>query len=231
MNKYLNPKKYFYFLKNKVVFSKKSYSQAGEDLILDFLLNEKRNGFYVDVGAHHPFKLSNTYFFYKKRGWRGINIEPSENNFKLFKLARKNDTNLNIGIGNTEDKRQFFVFKESTLSTFSSENAEKYQKMGHVLVDKIPLTILPLSHVLEKYCGSKEIDFITVDTEGYDLEVLKSNNWKRFRPRFIIVETVEYKKGDFGEKIENKFSEFMKEIKYKKIADTYINTIYVRIEK
>ena len=88
---------------------KYSYSQLGEDLILDFFLKGKGSGFYVDVGAYHPINLSNTYKFYK-RGWSGINIEPNYTKFRLFEEQRSKDINLNIGIGGASLKAQFFVF-------------------------------------------------------------------------------------------------------------------------
>src|SRR3989344_8171155 len=97
---------------------KYSYSQLGEDLILDFFLKGKGSGFYVDVGAYHPINLSNTYKFYK-RGWSGINIEPNYTKFRLFEEQRSKDINLNIGIGGASLKAQFFVFDADTLSAFS----------------------------------------------------------------------------------------------------------------
>src|SRR3989339_633328 len=88
---------------------KYSYSQTGEDIIIDFFLKEKKSGFYIDVGAYHPVNLSNTYKFYK-RGWNGVNIEPNHNKLSLFKNQRTRDINLNIGIGQNETKSKFFIF-------------------------------------------------------------------------------------------------------------------------
>lgn len=200
-------------------------SQCGEDLILESLLSNKKNGFYVDVGANHPIKYNNTLLFYNK-GWTGINIEPNYSRMWLFKLLRRKDINLNIGIGQKESEMDFHVFKESTLSTFDNEASIKYQKMGHPLKQTIKIPIIPLKNILEKYTDNKEIDILSVDTEGFDMEVLESNDWDKFRPHFIIIETLEYVKNGNGKKLNNTFDPYMQNIGYKKVAETYINTIY-----
>ncbi|MFA7355121.1 MAG: SAM-dependent methyltransferase, partial [Sulfurimonadaceae bacterium] len=74
-------------------YALKSYSQEGEDMILRRLFEQQPNGFYVDVGAHHPKRFSNTYFFYKK-GWRGINIDAMPNSMELFNKIRPRDINI-----------------------------------------------------------------------------------------------------------------------------------------
>lgn len=79
-------------------FHHKSYSQEGEDMILSRIFGDKKNGFYVDVGAHHPFRFSNTYLFYK-RGWLGINIDAMPGSMRLFDRFRKNDINIESAIG------------------------------------------------------------------------------------------------------------------------------------
>jgi FkbM family methyltransferase len=205
---------------------KYSYSQTGEDLILDFFLKGKKTGFYLDVGAYHPVNLSNTYRFYK-RGWSGINIEPNHNKFDLFRKQRTRDINLNVGIGPSETSATFFIFDADTLSTFSKEAMENYKKIGHNVTETNEIELMPLKNIIEKYAQNKKIDFLSVDTEGYDLEVLKTNDWNLYRPSFIILETVEYSKRILGKKLNATYDLFMNNIGYNKIADTYINTIYI----
>lgn len=96
-----------------------SHSQAREDLIIDKLL-KKTNGFYIDIGANHPTKINNTYRFYKK-GWRGINIEPDVNNYKLFSSIRGEDVNLNCGLSDRNEILVFYIFERDVLSTFSKK--------------------------------------------------------------------------------------------------------------
>jgi FkbM family methyltransferase len=205
---------------------KYSYSQLGEDLILDFFLKEKTSGFYIDVGAYHPINLSNTYKFYK-RGWSGVNIEPNYTKFNLFEKQRTRDINLNIGIGSDKEKAQFFVFDADTLSTFSKESAEGYEKIGHKILEVRNIDLVPLKTVIDKYSKGREIDFLSIDTEGYELEVLNTNDWGLFRPKLIILETVEYSKNILGKKLNDIHDVFMDSIGYMKVADTYINTIYI----
>ncbi len=201
------------------------YSQCGEDFIIESLIPKKTKGFYVDVGSNHPIKLNNTLLFYKK-GWSGINIEPNTSRMWSFKILRRRDENLNIGIGKDKTKLKFHIFKESTLSTFDEESASAYTKMGHQIKKIIDVPVLPLSEVLEEHANNREIDILSVDTEGYDMEVLESNDWTRFRPNFVIIETLEYEKNKKGKKLNHIFDPFMESKNYKKIADTYINTIY-----
>jgi hypothetical protein len=123
----------------------------------------------------------------------------------------------------------FYVFDESTLSTFDKNSSEEYKKIGHVVTEIIKVPVLPLKEVLEKYAGSREIDLMSVDTEGYDMQVLNSNDWKKFRPGFIILETIEYSKDGKGKKMNDIYDKYMEEIGYAKIADTNINTIYKKL--
>lgn len=200
-------------------------SQCGEDFIIETLIPHKRNGFYIDVGANHPIKFNNTFLFYKK-GWSGINIEPNNSRMWLFNFFRRRDINLNIGIGKEKSEIDFYIFKESTLSTFEKSASEEYQKMGHSLKNILKIQILPLKEILEKYASQIEIDILSIDTEGFDMEVLESNDWGQFRPRFLIIETLEYRNDGTGKKLNEQFDPYMEKIGYKKIGETYINSIY-----
>ena len=204
---------------------KKSYSQVGEDLVLDYLLQFKKKGFYVDVGAYHPVHISNTYKFYK-RGWTGIQIEPNYKKSALLKKYRPNSINLNVGIGEKEGKAPFYIFDSDAYSTFSAETAEHNKSLGLKVSEVKEVPILALSAIFEQYAKDIEIDFMSVDTEGFDLGVLKTNNWKRYRPHFIVVETVEASDKLFGRKLNDVFDRFMKDIDYVPVADTYLNTVY-----
>ncbi len=229
--KIYGPKTFLLFavgeLRNKLVMQliKGSYSQKGEDLIMDKLLKNKKRGFYVDVGAYDPKRFSNTYRFYRK-GWTGINIEPDNTNYKKFLDARKRDINLNVGVGQGKQSLVFYKFVPDTLSTFSKKEEEEYRKQGYKLVDTIRVKIESLSRIFSKYCKNKRIDFISVDTEGYDLEVLKSNDWGKFRPTLICVESFEHHRGG-GKAIEYDYMEpFLKKIGYAKVFANGLNCIY-----
>ncbi len=203
-------------------------SQCGEDLIIESMLPAKKDGFFVDVGANHPIKYSNTFLFYCK-GWRGLNIEPDPSRLPWFKLFRHRDINLNIGVGLESGELIFNVFNENTLSTFDEASAKEFEKIGHKINKKIVVPIRPLKTILEQYAANQEIDLLSIDTEGFDLLVLKSNDWDKFRPTFVILETLEYRAGDTGKKLNDIFDPYMAEIGYGKVADTHINTIYKKL--
>lgn len=162
-----------------------SYSQFGEDLILDSLFGrDSMRGFYVDVGAYHPVYLSNTHRFYK-RGWRGINIEPNPKSFKEIAEARKDDINLNVAVSESASTVQFFCD-----GVYSGIDDDSYLHGAAPLGGEIVNVLtFPLSQILGKYMPSaSRIDFLSVDCEGHDLAVLQSNDWTIYRPKVVLVE-------------------------------------------
>lgn len=229
--KIYGPKKFLSYggfeMKNKLIMQllRNSYSQKGEDLIIDRLLGHKKNGFYVDVGAYDPHRFSNTKRFYKK-GWRGINIEPNFSGYQKFLKHRKTDINLNIGIGQINSKLKFYKFNPNTLSTFSKEEADNYVEQGYKLKDTIDVCVRKLADVLNQYCKNKEIDFISIDTEGSDAIVLKSNDWSRFKPKLICIESVVHSIDGKGKK-KNNIALFLKGLGYKKTYDNDLNSFYL----
>lgn len=172
-------------------FFRKSYSQEGEDMIYrSFFERKNYKGFYIDVGAHHPHRFSNTLHFYQ-HGWRGINIEPTPGAIKLFKLWRKRDINLDIGITAQAGTLPFYCFTEPALNSFSLEYSEKRSAATtrYPIAKTIMVNTLPLSRVLDQYLPAGQvIDFLSIDAEGLDLEVLQSNNWNKYVPLFVMVE-------------------------------------------
>lgn len=177
------------------LYSQKTYSQDGEDMLISSFYEgrKKYKGFYIDIGAHHPYRFSNTAYFYKK-GWRGINIEPTPNLIKAFKRFRKRDINLNIGISDTNSKITFYEFNEPALNSFDKELSlyrHNYKGHNYRIIDKKEIQVFTLSNVLEKYLPKNiHIDFMTIDVEGLDLKVLESNDWTKYVPEFILVEGV-----------------------------------------
>lgn len=170
---------------------RKSYSQDGEDIVLHSFFNniKKYKGYFVDVGAHHPIRFSNTWFFYKK-GWRGINIDPTPGCMKNFKFIRRRDINLEIGIGSNSSELKLYCFNEPALNTFDPELAkERSLAKPYYVTKEIQVPVKPLSLVLKTYLpDGQKIDFLTIDVEGLDIDVLESNNWDVYKPLFILIE-------------------------------------------
>ena len=167
-----------------------SYSQEGEDLILSRFFGEKKEGLFIDVGAHHPFRFSNTNMFYNK-GWRGINIDPLPGAIDLFNNYRPFDVNLPFGIAKVQGSLVYYNFSDPALNTFSKEKAEQIEtQTNYKLISKINCQVFPLSLILEKYLSdNSKIDFLTIDCEGLDLEVLSSNDWDKYRPTIVLAES------------------------------------------
>lgn len=180
-------------------FSRLSFSQEGEDLLLMSFFQELSagyKGFYLDIGAHHPFRFSNTYAFYE-RGWSGINIDACPGSMKPFNEHRRRDINLEVAVGSGNKPLKFYCFNEPALNTLDKTIAESRDgKNGYRITGTVDVEILSLEKILDKYLPPKQrIDFLTVDAEGVDFDILNSNDWTKYRPGFILVETV-YSAGD-----------------------------------
>ena len=164
------------------------FSQNGEDLVINRFLDNKNEGFFVDVGAHHPIRFSNTFLFYKK-GWSGINIDAMPGSMAKFNKIRPKDINIEKGIGLKKDKLTFYQFNESALNTFSKKEAFSKNKDGYKIIKSNLVEVDTLENILDKYMPlNTEIDFLNIDAEGKDEEVLISNNWERYKPNYIVIE-------------------------------------------
>jgi len=203
---------------------KQSYSQCWEDLILDFFIN-KEKWLYVDVWTNDPIRWNNLYRFYKK-WWSGINIEPNYQLYKKLLKKRKKDINLNIWIWNGE-KLDFFVINPDTLSTFDQQTSKRYIDMWHSLQEVRKVDTLTLEKLFDTHLWDKTIDILSVDVEWFDMQVLQSNNWNKYKPKYIILETLEYEKDSLWKKQSNgEFDLYLEKRGYINFADTHINTIY-----
>jgi len=173
----------------------RSYSQEGEDRVLSLLLfklhggKHIKDGYYVDVGAHHPYRFSNTCLFYRQ-GWRGINIDAMPGCMSLFQKRRPRDINLEGGVARKAATLKFFVFNEPALNTFDEGLAKaRCNDVWHI-TSTVDVPVSPLSEILEKHLSIEQrIDFLSVDVEGLDLDVLQSNDWEKYRPLVVLVET------------------------------------------
>ncbi len=219
------------FQNEKNKFRRSSYSQSGEDLIIKFIFNalKIKNPSYIDIGAHHPFHISNTALFYNS-GSRGINIEPDPSLFKNFQKFRKDDINLNIGIGEEEKEVDFYIISAPTLSTFSKKEAEKYSKEGNFIIKEVKkVRVRKLQDVIDEVYESFFPQFLNIDAEGVDELIIKSLNFEKNFPIVICIETISFStKGD-GKKNEDIIN-FIIEKGYLLYADTYINSIFVKEE-
>lgn len=167
------------------------YSQEGEDVVLARLLGVKCDGFFVDIGAHHAIRFSNTYSLYR-RGWRGLNIDATPGSMESFRRIRPDDINLEMAISDRKEPLVFSLFREGALNTFDRQLAQSYIKDGWELTGTLELVPQTLAEVLEQHLeAGQKIDLMSVDVEGEDLRVLQSNDWNRYCPEFVIIEALD----------------------------------------
>ena len=205
-----------------------SYTPFGEDMLIDELLGYRKRGFYVDIGAYDPIRFSNTNRFYLK-GWTGINIEPNLKQIEKFNKLRPRDINLNIGIFKKRGLQKFFKFKLESLSTFSEKTAKRYQSQGYMLMETLPVEVFRLGDVLAKYCKDQLIDFFSIDTEGFDYEVLKSNDWNKFKPEIVCIEIPSSKDPNYNNpkrRLSLRTERLLKQLGYKKVRKTIANQVF-----
>jgi FkbM family methyltransferase len=209
------------------IYGQTSYSQCGEDILIRGLLNsmEITHPYYIDIGAHHPKYMSNTFFFYEK-GANGICIEPDPHLFSKIRKSRTRDLCLNVGIGNGENtEAEFFVMTAPTLNTFSKRDAEANDRQGIYRIKKtIKLPLVSINEILEKYAVQIP-DLVSIDVEGWDLEILKSLDYSRFRPKLFCIETLSHD-DNFKEVKAKETLDFLNAKGYLVIADTWLNTIF-----
>ncbi|WP_111672141.1 FkbM family methyltransferase [Algoriphagus litoralis] len=165
-----------------------SFSKSGEDIQL-FKLFNKLQGKYLDIGCFEPVTFSNTYFFYLK-GWDGYVVDPNPTLTAMFKKIRPKDVFINRGISGEAGTLDYYMLpqKMASMNTFDYSFLEKNNLTSYVEKEiKIPLCTL--EELVDEFKLKDKIDFIDVDVEGLDLEVLQSNNWETFRPSIVMVET------------------------------------------
>ncbi len=172
-------------------YARESYSQEGEDMLLERFLEARPSGFYVDVGAHHPQRFSNTYRLYC-RGWRGLNIDATPGSMAPFRKVRPRDINIEAAVSSTRQELTYYLFNEPALNTFDKELAQNRTGGIYSIIKEVNIATAPLAQLLDQHLPSNtKIDLLTVDVEGLDYDVLRSNDWGRYSPEFILVECLD----------------------------------------
>ena len=202
----------------------RSYSQEGEDMILRRLFDGRRVGFYVDVGAYHPMRFSNTYFFYRL-GWRGINIEPNPDAVRAFRLFRRRDVHVQAGVSDAAGEMPYWCFDEPALNTFDEQLMREYAKGARYrVVETRTVPVDRLDSILRRHLPEKQgIDLMSIDAEGRDLQVLRSNDWDRFRPACLLVEALGSREQGATD---HPVGSFMRDAGYRMVARTLNTLVY-----
>jgi FkbM family methyltransferase len=209
-----------------------SYSQFGEDILVDSFFKlalKKTNPTYLDIGANNPIGGNNTYYFYLKKS-KGVCIEPDVTLYNKIVSKRPNDTVLNVGVGINDLKEGvFYYFPEpyTGWNTFSKEDAEEKKLQSGISFkqDKV-IPFVNINDIIKEHFDSAP-DFISIDVEGLDFDIIKSMNFDKDKPLVFCIETMEFGGDGLGKK-KYDVQNFLIENGYVVYADTYINTIFVR---
>ena len=180
--------------------TRKSFSQFGEDLFINEFFKNQKNGKYVDLGAFHPMRMNNTYLLHKK-GWSGTNVDFNEISIDMFNLARKNDNNICCLLSDSDNTEKTAYFLNNWHSGNTIILHDKFKK---VLSKEKKM----ISRTFEKVV-KHDFDFLNIDLEGHDYEVLKTIDLKKYNPKLICIEILDENKN--GEKIFN----YMKKYDFK----------------
>lgn len=229
------------------VFIRKTYySQYGEDAFLQAYFQQKLllgsseqmalssvlrkaigPGFYVDIGANSPVLYSNTYWFYRK-GWRGINIDAAPGSVQIFERKRPRDINLEALISDKELELTFFHWGTPYgVNTLSPEHAEYFTRLTGRQPTKITLRSSRLDTLLTAHLPlGQPISFMSIDVEGHDLHVLRSNDWERYRPELVLVEDF---KMDVANVEASEIYRFMRSVGYEMYAWLRPTVVYRQI--
>jgi FkbM family methyltransferase len=210
---------------------KLSYAQQGEDIALwqiARLVLGIEQPTYMDIGAHHPILNNNTYYFYE-RGSRGVLVEPNPALHGLLAAARPRDTLLGAGIGVTaQAEADFYIIggsEDGQLNTFSQEQATALvtRSNGHYRIEKvIKVPLLDINEVMRKHWNAAP-NLLSLDTEGFDLPILRSVDFEHFRPDVICVETVEIG----GRRVLPEIGQLLAQTGYEARGGSFVNTIFL----
>lgn len=167
-----------------------SYAQNAEDVVLNRVFSKQQTGFYIDVGAWDPDIDSVTKHFYLN-GWRGINIEPTDLYHSRLMERRPADINLKVAIGPKAGKAQFVQHGDSGLSGLveTTERLTSYNAISDFNTREIEVEVMSLSEITTRY-APPDVDFLKIDVEGGERGVIESAEWRAFRPRVVVVESV-----------------------------------------
>jgi FkbM family methyltransferase len=217
-------------LGRKGAFGTLSYSQCGEDMIVRYVFTLRRieRPSYIDIGAHHPWFINNTAHFYE-RGCRGVNIDANPGSIAQFEATRPGDINLNVGVSDRVGEAEFFIMSDPGFSTFSKQEADNFVSKGHSVREIRRIKVFSVGEIVGKYAGGRFPDFLSLDVEGLELEILKGIEFSVSCPKVICVETAEYSPIGAGKK-RSGLMEFIESKGYYLYADTNLNSIYVKQE-
>ena len=208
-----------------------SYAQAGEDAVVWFLFHDRKEKQiqYLDLGTNKPDYCNNTYLFYKN-GFSGVCVEADSSLITEIEKVRPLDKVIHAGVSVSNDKEaDFYIFDEPSINTFDKAEAENRSNSGtNKIIKIIKVKLIAINDLIRENFQSYP-DYLSIDIEGLDLDVLKSLDYEKFPIPVICVETCGYSENYIRPK-DHSINEYLSAKGYEVYADTYINTIFVNRE-
>ena len=180
---------YNLYIRHKCFLNRKQYSQWGEDLSINDFFKNKKKGVYLDIGCFHPYMFSNTCLLHKK-GWAGVNIDVNQTAIDLFNISRPKDINLCTTID--EGRREFKVYYDDPFSPVNTLSKRFYKGLKDKFFKnkkKLSIKSKTIEEIIEIGKIEHKIDFINIDVEGLDYEVLKQIDINKLKVKLISIET------------------------------------------
>ena len=171
-----------------------SYAQNLEDYHLSLAFAGQPGGFYIDIGGGHPVAGSVSFWFYE-RGWQGIVVEPQETLSTLHRHVRPRDTVLSTLIGRENGNANLFVVERlHALTTTVEDYADNARAYG-ANVRPVTVSVMTLADLCASH-GVDAIDFLKIDVEGAEADVIAGGDWRRYRPKVVVVEAIKPLSGE-----------------------------------
>lgn len=213
--------------KNK---TRSSFSAYGEDLIVFAWLEaagvSPAEATYLDVGAAHPQRLSNTFLLYR-HGAKGVLVEPDPEQAAFLQAQRPRDTVLNAGVA-FDERRQADLIRLSTrlFNTFHEDQAGKVVSASEnwrpdqrqCVKDRVRVELIPINDIMQEHFSEARLDFLSIDVEAKDFDVLQSLDIARWKPRLICIE---------ASAPESTVSPYLSPFGYSLVARTPDNLVYL----
>ncbi|MBB4123302.1 FkbM family methyltransferase [Martelella radicis] len=203
-----------------------SYAQNFEDVMLARLFPQNHRGVYLDIGAADPVYLSVTKHFYDK-GWRGVNVEPLPRCQRRLSALRPEDINVQAVVGNANGSCRFYEIADYPENSTALESLARHlEEQGHTIkTHDVPF--MRLDEICERFLDGQDIDFMKIDVEGGETELLMSGDWNRYRPRAIVMEAVEV---NGTKQVSDEWEHILTDNGYNRVWFDGLNNFYLRNE-
>lgn len=202
-----------------------SFAQGGEDINVLYMLDDKRDGFYLDIGSNDPIESSNTFKLYLV-GWHGILVDGNPMLIDKAKKIRKMDTCVHALVSEEKTKMDFYISDAHLYSSIDASHASL--GTDDRKVQKVQLDTQTLDEIIEKNLPVGQIiDLLSIDVEGHDFSVLKSISLQKYRPRVIVIEDLHHSHATLDQ---NHYVLYFKTFRYGLISTDKQNLYFMREE-